>query len=110
MKQYVWMKLTPFLILCLLLLPIPELFATEHAHVRMLSVLQMIFSKPLEREELLTANELAAIFPNLDEIIDMHRECYCKEAFFDLCFCPYRVRHMRKWCPSTRQANLIFSQ
>lgn len=110
MKQYVWMKLTPFLILCLLLLPIPELFATEHAHVRMLSVLQMIFSKPLEREELLTANELAAIFPNLDEIIDMHRECYCKEAFFDLCLCPYRVRHMRKWCPSTRQANLIFSQ
>ncbi|KAM8735568.1 rho guanine nucleotide exchange factor 1 isoform 3-T3 [Acanthopagrus schlegelii] len=55
---------------------INELFATEHAHVRMLSVLQMIFSKPLEREELLTANELAAIFPNLDEIIDMHHNFY----------------------------------
>lgn len=51
-----------------------ELFTTEHAHVRMLSVLQMIFSKPLEREELLTADELAAIFPNLDEIIEMHCE------------------------------------
>lgn len=52
--------------------PLSELFATEHAHVRMLSVLQMIFSKPLEREELLTTTELAAIFPNLDEIIEMH--------------------------------------
>ncbi|KAM9353735.1 rho guanine nucleotide exchange factor 1 isoform 1-T1 [Symphorus nematophorus] len=55
---------------------INELFATEHAHVRMLSVLQMIFSKPLERVELLTATELAAIFPNLDEIIEMHYNFY----------------------------------
>uniref|UniRef100_A0A3Q4BJS1 DH domain-containing protein n=1 Tax=Mola mola TaxID=94237 RepID=A0A3Q4BJS1_MOLML len=51
---------------------INELFATEHAHVRMLSVLQMIFSKPLEREQLLTTMELSTIFPNLDEIIEMH--------------------------------------
>ncbi|XP_034029897.1 rho guanine nucleotide exchange factor 1b isoform X2 [Thalassophryne amazonica] len=55
---------------------INELFATEHAHVRMLSVLQTVFSKPLEREELLTATELAAIFPNLDEIIEMHYNFY----------------------------------
>ncbi|XP_022053706.1 rho guanine nucleotide exchange factor 1b isoform X2 [Acanthochromis polyacanthus] len=55
---------------------INELFATEHAHVRMLSVLQMVFSKPLEREELLTATELATIFPNLDEIIEMHYNFY----------------------------------
>ncbi|XP_078108623.1 rho guanine nucleotide exchange factor 1 isoform X4 [Sander vitreus] len=55
---------------------INELFATEHAHVRMLSVLQMIFSKPLEREGLLASPELAAIFPNLDEIIEMHYNFY----------------------------------
>ncbi|XP_019751656.1 rho guanine nucleotide exchange factor 1 isoform X3 [Hippocampus comes] len=55
---------------------INELFATEHAHVRMLSVLQMVFSKPLEREELLTSTELSAIFPNLDEIIEMHYHLY----------------------------------
>ncbi|KAK7886869.1 hypothetical protein WMY93_026490 [Mugilogobius chulae] len=55
---------------------INELFATEHAHVRMLSVLQMIFSKPLERQELLTGDEVAAIFPNLDEIIEMHYNFY----------------------------------
>ncbi|XP_035018821.1 rho guanine nucleotide exchange factor 1b isoform X3 [Hippoglossus stenolepis] len=55
---------------------INELFATEHAHVRMLSVLQMVFSKPLEREGLLSSTELATIFPNLDEIIDMHYNFY----------------------------------
>ncbi|KAM4600489.1 rho guanine nucleotide exchange factor 1 isoform 3-T4 [Polymixia lowei] len=55
---------------------INELFATEHAHVRMLSVLQTVFSKPLEREEILTPPELATIFPNLDEIIEMHYTFY----------------------------------
>ncbi|GAA6220329.1 rho guanine nucleotide exchange factor 1 isoform X2 [Lates japonicus] len=55
---------------------INELFATEHAHVRMLSVLQTVFSKPLEKEELLTSTELAAILPNLDEIIEMHYNFY----------------------------------
>uniref|UniRef100_UPI0037E88812 rho guanine nucleotide exchange factor 1 isoform X5 n=1 Tax=Semicossyphus pulcher TaxID=241346 RepID=UPI0037E88812 len=55
---------------------INELFATEHAHVRMLSVLQMVFSRPLEREELLSTTELATIFPNLDEIIEMHYNFY----------------------------------
>ncbi|KAJ8354729.1 hypothetical protein SKAU_G00222960 [Synaphobranchus kaupii] len=55
---------------------INELFATEHAHVRMLSVLQTVFSRPLEREMIMTLPELAAIFPNLDEIIDMHYAFY----------------------------------
>ncbi|MEQ2259156.1 hypothetical protein XENORESO_007731, partial [Xenotaenia resolanae] len=55
---------------------INELFATEHAHVRMLSVLQLVFAKPLEREELLTLMELESIFPNLEEIIEMHLSFY----------------------------------
>ncbi|XP_075907111.1 rho guanine nucleotide exchange factor 1 isoform X3 [Nelusetta ayraudi] len=55
---------------------INELFATEHAHVRMLSVLQMVFSKPLEREELLTSTDVATIFPSLDEIIEVHYNFY----------------------------------
>uniref|UniRef100_A0A7N9B1X8 Rho guanine nucleotide exchange factor (GEF) 1 n=1 Tax=Mastacembelus armatus TaxID=205130 RepID=A0A7N9B1X8_9TELE len=55
---------------------INELFTTEHAHVRMLSVLQVVFAKPLERVELLTATELSAIFPNLDDIIEMHYNFY----------------------------------
>uniref|UniRef100_A0A096LTK3 Rho guanine nucleotide exchange factor (GEF) 1 n=1 Tax=Poecilia formosa TaxID=48698 RepID=A0A096LTK3_POEFO len=55
---------------------INELFATEHAHVRMLSVLQWVFAKPLEREEILSALDLETIFPSLEEIIDMHYTFY----------------------------------
>ncbi|XP_039536169.1 rho guanine nucleotide exchange factor 1b isoform X2 [Pimephales promelas] len=55
---------------------INELFATEHAHVRMLSVLQTVFSRPLEREEIMSVTELATIFPSLDEIIEMHYAFY----------------------------------
>ncbi|XP_028835514.1 rho guanine nucleotide exchange factor 1 isoform X2 [Denticeps clupeoides] len=55
---------------------INELFATEHAHVRMLTVLQMIFSRPIEREGLMTSTEVAAIFPSLDDIIDSHYSFY----------------------------------
>nr|XP_055066059.1 rho guanine nucleotide exchange factor 1b isoform X2 [Misgurnus anguillicaudatus] len=51
---------------------INELFGTEHAHVRMLSVLQTVFYRPLEREEIMQTAEVDAIFPNLDEIFDMH--------------------------------------
>lgn len=58
--------------------PLSELFATEHAHVRMLNVLQMVFSKPMERDELLTSIELDTIFPSLDEIIEMHCERPCR--------------------------------
>uniref|UniRef100_A0A0S7ESU7 ARHG1 n=1 Tax=Poeciliopsis prolifica TaxID=188132 RepID=A0A0S7ESU7_9TELE len=55
---------------------INELFATEHAHVRMLSVLQWVFAKPLEREEILSSLDLETIFPSLEEIIDMHYNFY----------------------------------
>lgn len=51
-----------------------ELFATEHAHVRMLSVLQTVFARPLEREAIMETTELDTIFPSLDEIIEMHCE------------------------------------
>ncbi|TSK20241.1 Rho guanine nucleotide exchange factor 1 [Bagarius yarrelli] len=55
---------------------INELFATEHAHVRMLSVLQTVFSRPLEREGIMESTELDTIFPSLDEIIEMHYAFY----------------------------------
>ncbi|CAL8247491.1 unnamed protein product [Lota lota] len=51
---------------------INELYTTEHAHNRMLTVLQTVFSRPLEREEILTVTELAAIFPSLDDILEVH--------------------------------------
>lgn len=64
--------------------PPSELFATEHAHVRMLSVMQTVFSRPLEREMIMTVSELATIFPNLDEIIDMHCESGLPQRPFSL--------------------------
>lgn len=64
------------------LISVLELFATEHAHVRMLSVLQWVFAKPLERAEILSALDLETIFPSLEEIIDMHCECCCNHIGF----------------------------
>ncbi|XP_036414402.1 rho guanine nucleotide exchange factor 1b isoform X2 [Colossoma macropomum] len=55
---------------------INELFATEHAHVRMLSVLQTVFYRPMEREAIMSVTELDAIFPSLDDIIDLHYAFY----------------------------------
>ncbi|XP_063055761.1 rho guanine nucleotide exchange factor 1b isoform X3 [Engraulis encrasicolus] len=55
---------------------INELFMTEHAHVRMLNVLQNIFARPMEREGLMHPDEVAAIFPGLDDIIELHNTFY----------------------------------
>ncbi|KAF5904333.1 rho guanine nucleotide exchange factor 1 isoform X5, partial [Clarias magur] len=55
---------------------INELFATEHAHVRMLSVLHTVFSRPMARDALMDSTELDTIFPSLDEIIEMHYAFY----------------------------------
>ncbi|XP_048116215.1 rho guanine nucleotide exchange factor 1b isoform X3 [Alosa alosa] len=55
---------------------INELFVTEHAHVRKLTVLQMVFARPMEREGLMTPEEVAAIFPGLDDIIELHNAFY----------------------------------
>lgn len=85
-----------------------ELFATEHAHVRMLSVLQVVFSKPLEREELLTPPEIAAVFPNLDEIIEMHCKwrCVCTLTKSDAQVQP----HLSIGCIVTNYTKVTFSQ
>lgn len=40
----------------------------------MLSVLQTVFFRPLERREIMTLPELSTIFPNLDDIFEMHCE------------------------------------
>ncbi|KAK1151839.1 rho guanine nucleotide exchange factor 1 [Acipenser oxyrinchus oxyrinchus] len=55
---------------------INELFITEHAHVRMLNVLHTVFYVPLEREKIMSLDELAAIFPGLEDIIEVHNSFY----------------------------------
>ncbi|XP_058867105.1 rho guanine nucleotide exchange factor 1 isoform X5 [Acipenser ruthenus] len=55
---------------------INELFITEHAHVRMLNVLHTVFYVPLEREKIMSLDELAATFPGLEDIIEVHNSFY----------------------------------
>ncbi|XP_078507477.1 rho guanine nucleotide exchange factor 1 isoform X2 [Lissotriton helveticus] len=50
---------------------INELFITEHAHVRMLKVLLEVFYQPM-LNVWFTDTELPAIFPSLEELIELH--------------------------------------
>ncbi|XP_069470436.1 rho guanine nucleotide exchange factor 12 isoform X2 [Ambystoma mexicanum] len=51
---------------------IHELFYTERAHVRTLTVLDQVFYQRLSRETILTPAEIRGIFCNLDEILHLH--------------------------------------
>ncbi|XP_069080973.1 rho guanine nucleotide exchange factor 12 isoform X2 [Pleurodeles waltl] len=51
---------------------IHELFYTERAHVRTLTVLDQVFYQRISREFILTPAEARAIFCNLDEILQLH--------------------------------------
>lgn len=47
---------------------------TEHAHLRMLRVLLELFYQPLLIEGFFGEEDLANIFPSLEELIDEHSE------------------------------------
>ncbi|XP_025029061.1 rho guanine nucleotide exchange factor 11 isoform X2 [Python bivittatus] len=51
---------------------INELFVTEASHLRILRVLDILFYQRLKRENLLSREELALLFPNLPELIEIH--------------------------------------
>lgn len=52
-----------------------ELLVTEAAHVRMLRVLHDLFYQPMADSGFFPLEELQNIFPNLDELIEVHCEC-----------------------------------
>lgn len=52
--------------------PPPELFVTEASHLRTLRVLDLVFYQRLRREGHLSREELALLFPNLPELIEIH--------------------------------------
>ncbi|XP_062996643.1 rho guanine nucleotide exchange factor 1 isoform X2 [Elgaria multicarinata webbii] len=52
---------------------INELFITEHAHLRMLRVLQEVFYQPLLNEALFSESELRNIFPSLEDLVEEHK-------------------------------------
>lgn len=49
-----------------------ELFATEGSHLRILRVLDLLFYQRMKKESLLSREELALLFPNLPELIEIH--------------------------------------
>ncbi|NXG17366.1 ARHGB factor, partial [Grallaria varia] len=51
---------------------INELFATEGSHLRILRVLDLLFYQRMRKENLLSREELALLFPNLPDLIDIH--------------------------------------
>ncbi|KAK2525035.1 rho guanine nucleotide exchange factor 11 [Columba guinea] len=51
---------------------INELFATEGSHLRILRVLDLLFYQRMKKESLLSREELALLFPNLPELIEIH--------------------------------------
>ncbi|XP_076335104.1 rho guanine nucleotide exchange factor 11-like isoform X2 [Tachypleus tridentatus] len=51
---------------------INELFHTERTHVRNLKVLDGLFFRPLQQEQLLPSDLLQLLFPNLDEMLEIH--------------------------------------
>uniref|UniRef100_A0A8D1SKS0 Rho guanine nucleotide exchange factor 11 n=1 Tax=Sus scrofa TaxID=9823 RepID=A0A8D1SKS0_PIG len=51
---------------------INELFVTEASHLRTLRVLDLIFYQRMKKEGLLPREELARLFPNLPELIEIH--------------------------------------
>ncbi|KAL3284890.1 hypothetical protein HHI36_019026 [Cryptolaemus montrouzieri] len=51
-----------------------ELFYTEKSHVRILNVLHKIFYKPLQKSQILKQDELSLIFPNVKELLQIHRQ------------------------------------
>lgn len=53
-----------------------ELFYTEKAHVRILKVLQRIFYQPMRDETCISADFVNRLFPNIDELVELHCELY----------------------------------
>lgn len=49
-----------------------ELLVTEASHLRTLRVLDVLFYQRLRKENLLSREELALLFPNLPELIEVH--------------------------------------
>uniref|UniRef100_A0A2K5CC14 Rho guanine nucleotide exchange factor 11 n=1 Tax=Aotus nancymaae TaxID=37293 RepID=A0A2K5CC14_AOTNA len=56
---------------------INELFVTEASHLRTLRVLDLIFYQRMKKENLMPREELARLFPNLPELIEIHNS-WCK--------------------------------
>ncbi|CAG2177846.1 unnamed protein product [Oppiella nova] len=51
-----------------------EIMESEERHVNVLEYIQSMFYKPLEREGLLTPDQLANVFSNTKQVLEIHRQ------------------------------------
>ena len=51
-----------------------ELFHTERAHVRNLKVMQHLFYRPMNDDQAIPADFVTLLFPNIDDMIELHGE------------------------------------
>lgn len=49
-----------------------ELFHTERLYVRKLKVMDRLFFRPIKSQQLLSSEVIHLLFPNLEEILDIH--------------------------------------
>ena len=54
-----------------------ELFHTERAHVRNLKVMQQLFYWPMRDDAAIPADFVSLLFPNIDDMIELHGESGC---------------------------------
>lgn len=53
---------------------VAELFQTERSHIRVLRVLDQLFYQPIKEQQILPADYLQLLFPNLEEIFVIHSQ------------------------------------
>lgn len=53
---------------------VTELFQTERSHIRVLRVLDQLFYQPMKEQQILPADYLQLLFPNLEEIFLIHSQ------------------------------------
>ena len=51
-----------------------ELFYSERSHVRNLKVMQQLFYKPMKDDPVIPADFVTLLFPNIDDVIELHGE------------------------------------
>lgn len=59
-------------LMCMCMFFVPELFYTERSHLRKLKVLDAVFYQRMNRDGILSPEDINHIFVNLEEIIQLH--------------------------------------
>lgn len=56
---------------------LPELFHTERLYVRKLKIMDCLFYRPIKSGQLVSSELIHLLFPNLEEVLDIHDQFNC---------------------------------